>query len=155
METIATDSPLNESQIETLRTLVGVMIPASERHGVPGADDPIILADIVGAVRSDAETVIEGLNLLGEVAHSEFGSSVSALTGEQVRELAIAVEEKSPRLIQGLVSLTVQCYYRDSRVMESLGMEARPPFPQGFEVAEGDWSMLDPVRARGPIWRKT
>jgi len=51
------------------------------------------------------------------------------------------------------VSLVMQCYYRDDRVMESLGMEPRPPFPEGFEVEEGDWSMLEPVQRRGKIWR--
>ena len=52
-----------------------------------------------------------------------------------------------------LVTLCVQCYYRDDRVMRSLGMEARAPFPKGFEVPAGDYGLLDPVRARGPIWR--
>jgi hypothetical protein len=33
-------------------------------------------------------------------------------------------------------------------------MEARPPFPQGFSVEQGDWSLLDPVRARAPMWRR-
>jgi hypothetical protein len=37
--------------------------------------------------------------------------------------------------------------------MRSLGMEARAPFPKGFEVPAGDYDLLDPVRARGPIWR--
>ena len=37
--------------------------------------------------------------------------------------------------------------------MRSLEMEARAPFPKGFEVEAGDWSLLDPVRARSPIWR--
>jgi len=37
--------------------------------------------------------------------------------------------------------------------MRAIGMELRPPFPRGFEVAQGDWSLLDPVRARGRIWR--
>ena len=46
-----------------------------------------------------------------------------------------------------------RCYYRDDRVMRSIGMELRPPFPRGFDVAPGDWSLLDPVRARGRIWR--
>ncbi|MGH7054344.1 MAG: hypothetical protein ACREFK_16060 [Stellaceae bacterium] len=31
--------------------------------------------------------------------------------------------------------------------MRSLGMEPRPPYPKGFEVESGDWSLLDPVRA--------
>ena len=47
----------------------------------------------------------------------------------------------------------VQCYYRDDRVMLSLGIEPRPPFPQGHMIEQGDWSLLDPVRARAQMWR--
>jgi hypothetical protein len=45
------------------------------------------------------------------------------------------------------------CYYRDDRVMVSLGLEARPPFPKGHVLEQGDWSLLDSVRARKPFWR--
>ena len=44
-------------------------------------------------------------------------------------------------------------YYRDDRVMRSLGLEPRAPYPKGHEVEPGDWSLLDPVRARPPLWR--
>jgi hypothetical protein len=54
----------------------------------------------------------------------------------------------------GLSRIVLQCYYRDDRVMRSLGMEARPPFPKGFEVEQGDWSLLDPVRAMPPLYRE-
>ena len=27
------------------------------------------------------------------------------------------------------------------------------PFPKGYALEQGDWSLLDPVRARGRIWR--
>ena len=50
-------------------------------------------------------------------------------------------------------AVTARCYYRDDRVMASIGIEVRPPFPEGYAVEEGDLSLLDPVRARGPIWR--
>src|SRR6516162_1999713 len=39
------------------------------------------------------------------------------------------------------------------RVMRSLGLEPRPPYPKGFEVEQGDWSLLDPVRARPKLYR--
>ena len=39
--------------------------------------------------------------------------------------------------------------------MRSLGMEPRPAFPKGFEVERGDWSLLDPVRARPKLYRDT
>jgi len=52
-----------------------------------------------------------------------------------------------------LMSLVMQCYYRDERVMVSLGIEPRAPFPNGFELPQDDWSMLDAVQNRGKIWR--
>jgi hypothetical protein len=45
------------------------------------------------------------------------------------------------------------CYYRDDRVMRSLGQEPRAPFPKGHVVEQGDWSLLDPVRARPRMYR--
>jgi hypothetical protein len=38
--------------------------------------------------------------------------------------------------------------------MRSLGMETRPPFPKGFEVDQGDWSLLDAVRGRAKLYRE-
>ena len=57
--------------------------------------------------------------------------------------------------LMALTRAVAQCYYRDARIMQSLGMEVRPPFPEGFQVEQGDWSMLDPVRARKPFYRRT
>ena len=54
-----------------------------------------------------------------------------------------------------IANLTVQGYYRDDRVMLSLGMEPRPPHPDGYEVEQGDWSLLDPVRQRDEFYRRT
>jgi hypothetical protein len=55
--------------------------------------------------------------------------------------------------LAALVRVVLLCYYRDDRVMRSLGQEARPPFPRGHVVEQGDWSLLDPVRARPPMFR--
>jgi hypothetical protein len=49
----------------------------------------------------------------------------------------------------------LQCYYRDDRVLRSLGLELRPPFPKGYELEAGDWSLLDPVKARPSVLRRT
>jgi hypothetical protein len=47
-----------------------------------------------------------------------------------------------------LVRVVLQCYYRDDRVLRSLGLESRAPFPLGYTLEQGDWSLLDPVKAR-------
>ena len=44
-------------------------------------------------------------------------------------------------------------YYRDDRVLLAIGHEARAPFPKGYDVEQGDWSLLDPVRRRAQFWR--
>jgi len=53
-----------------------------------------------------------------------------------------------------LVRVVLQCYYRDDRVVRSLGLELRPPFPRGYALEQGDWSLLDPVKARPSMWRR-
>jgi len=47
-----------------------------------------------------------------------------------------------------LARVILQCYYRDDRVLRSLGLELRAPFPKGHVLPEGDWSLLDSVKAR-------
>jgi hypothetical protein len=53
-----------------------------------------------------------------------------------------------------LSRVILQCYYRDDRVVRSVGLEPRPPFPQGHVLEDGDWSLLDLVRSRAPFWRR-
>ena len=62
---------------------------------------------------------------------------------------------RDPSALQQLALETVTCYYQQDRVLEGLGMEARPPFPTGYRVEQGDLSLLKPVIARGKICRDT
>lgn len=143
-------SPLTDAELRSLRVVVAAMIPASKDHDVPGADDDLVFADIAASVGRDLPAVRTALSELDRLA----GGSL-AQASPQVRDAAIAeFRARHPALVAPLVALTTRCYYRDDRVMRSIGMEVRPPFPQGFQVEQGDWSLLEVVRARGPIWRQ-
>jgi hypothetical protein len=120
---------------------------------VPGADDETILSDILSTARLHAELVKEGLQALDASARQRHEASFASLDQDGCMSIVGDFQQTLPRFLHALTSITLQCYYRDARVMESLGMEARPPFPNGFELEEGDWSLLDPVRQRGRIWR--
>ena len=69
-------------------------------------------------------------------------------------ELAAKLRAEGGAQVGVLTRIVLLCYYRDDRVMVSLGLEARPPFPKGHVLEQGDWSLLDPVRARKPFWRR-
>jgi hypothetical protein len=142
-------SPLTPDEQRSLRCLVGIIIPASARHGVPGADDDLIFADIVASLGADAAGVRAGLRRLDALAGGRFAD----LDPAQRMAIAERFRDSEADALPPWVTVTVQCYYRDDRVMRSLGMEPRPPFPKGFDVEQGDWSLLDAVRGRPKLWR--
>ena len=37
--------------------------------------------------------------------------------------------------------------------LEALGLETRPPFPEGYHVDEMNFELLETVKKRGKIWR--
>lgn len=142
--------PLSADERRVLGCLVGCMIPASATYGVPGADDAAIFADILASLGRDAALVSEALGHLNGLSGGDF-SGLDAVGQHRVVQTFRA---EQPALATVLVRVTVQCYYRDDRVMNSLNMELRPPFPRGFEVEQGDWSLLDPVRAGPKMYRE-
>jgi hypothetical protein len=146
----SSDQLLSEAGQAMLRALAGAIIPASEAHGVPGADDETIFTDLITSAGPTLQFVAEQLGILEELAGD--GGFLAASLDEQV-SLAEQFRAAHPEAAALIVSLICQCYYRDPRVLESLGTPPRPPFPEGYEIDEGDWSLLDPVRARGPIFR--
>lgn len=146
---IPPEDGLSEDEARSLRCVAGVMIPASPEHGVPGADDEAVFADIVRSIGRDAHAVRAALVRLDELAGGALADRAPARQADAARRL----RDEHPAMATVLAAVVVRCYYRDERVMRSLGMEPRPPYPVGFEVEQGDWSLLDPVRARGRIWR--
>ncbi len=56
--------------------------------------------------------------------------------------------------LNALSKKLMHCYYQDGRVMQAIGLEARAPFPMGYHVEEGDWSLLEAVYDRGELYRK-
>ncbi len=142
-------SPLTEPERRTLRCAVALMIPASAKHDLPGADDETIFADIVRSLGRDARAVREALALLDALG----AAPLDSLSAPQQMAVVQRLRQEHALLCHTLANVTTRCYYRDERTMLSLGMQARPPFPLGFSVEEGDWSLLDPVRQRPPLYR--
>ena len=147
---MTTDTPLTPAQRDNLRTVAGMIIPASVEFDVPGADDPAIQADMVATLGRDAGPVREALDQLARLA----GAPLADLDPARREAVATELRAKGGAAVAALTRVVLQCYYRDDRVVRSLGLEPRPPYPTGHVLEDGDWSLLDPVRARPPMWRR-
>ena len=147
-------SRLLEEQIQTFRSLAGEMIPASEEYGLPGADDEKIFDTILTAAESDWFLVEEGINALRAKSKIRYGKEFYLLDDQTRSNLGNGFLESADPYVSAIINATLQCYYRDDRVVISLGMEARPPFPIGYKVKQGDWTLLDTVKKRTKIYRE-
>jgi len=140
---------LTAEQVRDLRALAGAIIPPSPTYGVPGADDELIFKDVLGSLERDHDDICRALAHLATLA----GGAFADLGPERRTVVAAAFREAGGAPLAALVRVVLLCYYRDDRVMRSLGQEPRAPFPKGHVVEQGDWSLLDPVRARPRMYR--
>jgi hypothetical protein len=98
----------------------------------------------------DTGLVREALDTLAGLA----GRPLASLDPANQTAVALALRAKGGPAVATLIRVILQCYYRDDRVVLSLGLEPRPPFPKGHVLEDGDWPLLDPVRSRVPFWRR-
>ena len=144
------DNALTQAQRDDLRTVAAMIIPASDEYKVPGADDAAVQADILATLGRDTDMVRAALDHLARLA----GKPLAEL--DQAKRDAVAKEFRATGggASATLVRVVLQCYYRDDRVLRSLGLELRAPFPKGYTLEQGDWSLLDPVKARPSSLRR-
>jgi hypothetical protein len=145
-----TKTVLTATEMADLRCVAAMIVPASAKYGVPGADDDLIFADIVKSLGRDTNDVRAALALASRLA----GGPIRDLGAPGRDALAAKLRAEGGNPLAVLTRVVLLCYYRDDRVMLSLGLEPRPPFPKGYVLEQGDWALLDPVKARKPFWRQ-
>ena len=146
-----TQKNLTEAQRDDLRTVAAMIIPASREYNVPGADDAAVQADMLATLGRDTAMVREALDHLARLA----GQPLASLDAARRDAVANQFRASGGAAAATLTRVVLQCYYRDDRVLRSLGLELRPPFPKGYELEQGDWSLLDAVKARPSTLRRT
>ncbi|MBR1250201.1 hypothetical protein JQ609_25165 [Bradyrhizobium sp. AUGA SZCCT0169] len=147
---MSVSNELTSAQRDDLRIVAAMIVPASDEYKVPGADDPAIQADMLATLGRDTALVAQALDHLAQLADKPLADL------DPVRRDAVAQEFRASggAAAATLVRVVLQCYYRDDRVLRSLGLELRAPFPQGYTLEQGDWSLLDPVKAKPPNLRR-
>jgi hypothetical protein len=143
------DAPLSAAELRDLGDIAGTMIPADAALDVPGADDPAILDDIARSVGRDLPLLREALTAMAAKA----GGAFTAMDRDKRETLINDYYKAGGAAAVALGRVILGAYYRDDRVLLSLKHEARAPFPKGYTLEQGDWSLLDVVRKQPPLWR--
>ena len=143
-----------KSNTHLLDAVLDTIIPASKDGRMPSAGRLELGESIREASGAFWPGTLEGLEALNASAQEKGAEGFHALSPVERQETLALSEESHPSLLPGLVFQTYSAYYRHPRVLEALGLEPRPPFPKGFEIEDGDLSLLEPVQRREPFYRK-
>src|ERR1700742_263832 len=102
-----TEKPLTPAQRDDLRVIAGMMIPASEKYKVPGADDAAIQGGIIATLGRDTKMVAAALDHVAQLA----GKPLAAL--DEAEREAVVTQFRScggpPAAV--LARVILQCYY--------------------------------------------
>ncbi len=137
----------------TLDALTNLMIPASRDGKMPAAAGLGLYDDSSALPAPVREHFERGLDALAAGARSAHGRGFAELAAADAHALVDRLREADPAFVAAFTLHTTARYLQHDEVMRALGLEPRPNWPQGFQVPDGDWSLLEPVRRRGPIWR--
>jgi hypothetical protein len=93
--------------------------------------------------------------VLTAVAESAGGDEAFCSGTDDFRVEAMRRAEKAqPREFPAHVTNVLTLYYEHPKVLAAFGWPQRPPQPLGHELPPFDEALLEPVKARGEIWRK-
>ena len=129
------------------------IIGASDDGQLPGASNFDIWGYICTQAPNLITTIQSEMAQLDTAAMEGFSVPFTQLTEPDRQSVVDGLRAEQRSFMRGLATQTIACYYQQDLVLEAIGMEARPPFPQGYTVKQGDLSLLDPVRARGKMYR--
>lgn len=156
MSTETDDRRFSAAEERSLARVLDEVIPPSGDGRLPGAGEVGLaarLGGILAATPGLRDEVVRGLAGLDGLARERGAESFAELSAEQRSAVLAESESSGGSLRSTLLFPTFIAYYQEPRVLEGLGIEPRPPFPLGYELAPFDESLLEPVRRRAKMYR--
>ena len=140
-----------------LASVLDEIIPPSDDGKFPGAGALGLAGFVERNLQGTPElrpVIEQGLSALEELAKSRGARGFAALPRRDKRDVLRELAATQPAFVPGLILHTYAGYYQNSRVIEALGLEPRPPYPEGYELEAGDLTLLEPVRRRPKMYRE-
>jgi hypothetical protein len=144
----------SDAQIELVTEVLNRIIPANEE--LPGAGEIAVnfLDEVVGGSPRLKRILHHGLSQIEVCAYRMYTKDFPSLSCEQMHAVLRQVEVDEGEFFDLLVRQTYNGYYTDPRIVELLGLEARPPQPLGHRVDQGNITLIESVKNRGIVYRE-
>lgn len=149
----AAGDPMTPAQRAVLALVVDLIVPPSADGRMPGASELGVPDYLTSHAAPALPAILADLDRLQALAGQRHGCAFEALPAAGRQALVDGLRAVEPAFLERLALETVTCYYQSDRVLALIGVELRPPFPQGYQVIQGDLSLLAPVRQRGRLYR--
>jgi hypothetical protein len=150
----ANSQTFSTSQLELLRHVVDCLIPSSGKMpAAPETGAAEHIESVAGTSARLRRRLLDGLRDI-EITAARMGGELSSLSETERVEALQNVEASSPEFFLELVRHTYNSYYTNPEVLKLLGMEGRPPQPQGYTVERGNLGLIEKVKARGTAYRR-
>jgi hypothetical protein len=152
------DPGFSQDEQRLLTSVLDEIIPPSDDGRFPGAG----ALGLAGFVEQNLQTtpelrpaIAQGLVALEDLARSRNSRGFAALSRQDKLDVLNELATTQPAFLPGLILQTYAGYYQNGRVVEALGLEPRPPHPKGYEIEPSDLTLLDEVRRRPALYRKS
>ncbi len=136
-----------------LDIVLNMIVPPSADGRMPGAAEVGVPAYLVAEAADALPLLRQELEQIERRSRERFARGFAELEQGERKNLIGEMRAQASAFMHRLAMETLACYYQHERVVEGLGREARAPYPKGYQVVPGDLSLLEPVRARGKIYR--
>ena len=143
--------------IQLLSLVLDELIPPRPDGHLPGAGTLGVGAVVQHAAAGTPELeqmLTHGLAALDDVARRVGAAGFASLSPAARIDALRDIERAEPMFVPTLLTLACVGYYSAEPVVAALKGSARPPHPLGYELESDDLSLLDPVRARGKLYRE-
>jgi len=141
--------PQANDEIRALSNLIDVLLPASADGLMPAAGSLGLAAPLREKLGDAWPATVSGLDACETVARAGGAGAFASLSQQEATAVLEQVAADDPAFLGGLVFNLYAAYYQHPVVVEALGLEARPPYPGGYPLEQGDLSQLERVR-NGP-----
>ncbi len=146
-----TESPAALNDPQFMKALLELLIPPSVSSDLPGAGALGLTAAVVTSLQADSELgplVEAGTQALQESALSQHPEGLAGMSPQAGAKVVEAQLTTHPFFVMGILRYLFSAYYQHPQVLEGIGEQPRPPFPEGFDVEATDAELLEKLRAR-------